>query len=250
MNWDSLNAFWDQQDHWDRPTLPNNLKELAMNAVYKLVLNFLRWGEARFGTKAEQIITAMTTEPMLTLVPNPLPATVSTRAAALTALANYKASALVAADGSKTAIKDRDQKRLIVEDILRKWAPVLELAAAAANDITILEQSQYDLRQPAVNPSTNGVPPAPVIFVTRGKVSGSVLVRVKPVLPRVDTYEAQYAIGDSVAEANFTGRQIAKTGSRIEFVDLELAKTHRFRVRGIGSKGPGDWSDAVSIIVT
>jgi len=221
-----------------------------MDILFKLKLDFVNRSEAVFGTKAEFIVTSMTTEPMLTLVPNPLPAAVSTRVEAIAALADYKAAALVAADGSRTAIKDRDQKRAILEGILQDWAPHLELTAKKAGDITILEQSQYVPRQPSVKLTRNGVPDAPIITVKRGTVSGSVVARAKPLLPHVNTYEGEYAVGDSVADANFHPGVIAVAGSRIMFTGLEVAKLHQIRVRGIGSTGPGDWSDLASIIVT
>src|SRR5439155_9883361 len=100
---------WDKGFHWDRPTLPVRWR-YPMDTLYKLLLDFLNWGEPRFGTKAETIVTAMTTEPMLTLVADPLPAAVPTRAAGQQALADYKAAAQLAEDGSKSAIADRKEK--------------------------------------------------------------------------------------------------------------------------------------------
>ncbi len=249
MNWDTLPALWDKGIHWDRPTLPVSLKEINMQ-LFKLLLNLLRWGEPRFGTKAELIVTSMTTEPMLTLVPDPLPATVATRVFALAALADYKTAAQAADDGGASAIKDRDQKRAIVEGVLTDWAPVVELAAKAANDLTILTQSGYDLRKPIVTPSSNGIPPAPIIALKRGQVSGSVVARAKPLLNSTGSYEGQYAVGDPMVEANFKPGVIAVTGSRVTFTGLAVATLHHIRVRGIGSKGAGDWSDHASIIVT
>ena len=252
MRWDVPNKHWADGYHWDQ-TSSISLEDIHMSISmwFKLLLNFIYWGEARFSVKAEQIITAMTTAPMLTLVPDPLPATVAPRADAVQALADYKTAAKAAADGSKAAIKDRDAKRAILVAILTAWAAALELAAKKAGDLTILTMSGYDLRKPSIPGSgANGAPPAPVIVVKRAAVSGSVLVRVKPKLKGVDTYEGQYAVGDPTVEANFKGNLIPKTGTRILFTDLELAKLHQFRVRGYGKGGPGDWSDPVGMIVT
>src|ERR1051326_4776864 len=140
VRWDMIPAL-----HWDRPMPPISPKGIDMNTLFKLVLNFLRWGEARFGTKAELIVASMTTEPMLTLVPDPLPASVATRAEGTAALADYTGAAQLASDGSKSAILDRDEKRAILEAILTGWAGHLELAAAKAGEINILGNSGYDL---------------------------------------------------------------------------------------------------------
>src|SRR5580765_7052839 len=140
MNWDSPGIFWDTGVRWDQPAFPISPRRTGMDILFKLKLDFVGWGESRFSTKAEFIVTSMTTEPMLTRVPDPFPAAVPARAAGTTALSDYKAAALLADDGSKAAIADRNQKRLILEGVLLDWAPYLELVAKNANDITILEQ--------------------------------------------------------------------------------------------------------------
>jgi len=214
--------------------------------LYKLLLTFVHFPEAPFGAKAELIVTALTTEPMLTLVPEPIPLIYPQRPALVASLATYKASVVAAADGSKSALTQRREDRAALAQLLKDFAPHLEATARAAKNITILELSGYDLRRPVVHPTTNGVPVAPVVFPRRGKVSRSVITRVKPLLPNAGTYEGEYAVGDGA----YQGRITCNAGSRITFTDLELGKLHNFRVRGIGSKGPGDWSDPVGIIVT
>src|SRR5512135_31410 len=115
MNWDTPGIRWDTGLRWDQPLFPIRWRN-RMN-IFKLLVDFLYWGEPRFALKAETIVTSMTTAPMTTLVPDPLPAAVPTRAAAQTALTDYKAAAVVAEDRSKVAIADRNQKRAIVEQI-------------------------------------------------------------------------------------------------------------------------------------
>ena len=220
-----------------------------MNTLFKLLLDFARLSEAQFGEKARVIVTALTTEPMLTLVPNPIPATFPSRTVLTDKLTSYEDAVQAAMDGSKTAIKARQDERAEFEQLLKDFAPHLETTAKAADNIDILMLSGYDLRRPVVRPLANGVPSAPVIFLRRGNVSGSIIARVKPLLDNVSSYEGEYAVSPN-GEANYTGRIIATAGSRITFTDLELAKVHQFRVRGIGAKGPGDWSKPVSIIVT
>jgi len=249
MKWDSLPAIrWDAGHYWDRPVPPFSDKEINMQ-LFKVVFDFINLGFPKFGDKARFIVTCLTTEPMLTLVPNPFPPGIPTRPAMLTALSDYETAADAAKD-SKAAKKDRDKKRDILTGMLKDFAPHLETTAKAAGDITILSKSGYNLRRPTVQSLTNGTPPQPVITLKRGKVSGSVIARAKPLLPHVTTYEGQYAVGESSAEANFKPGTISVTGSRITYTGLEVAKLHQIRVRGIGTTGPGDWSSPASIIVT
>src|SRR5476649_2865013 len=100
---------WDQVPpiYWDQSGPPLT-RRYPMDILYKLLLDFLRWGEARFRTKCEMIVTAMTTEPMLTLVPEPLPPNLMSRVAMQTTLTNYKDAAQLAEGGDRAAIVDRN----------------------------------------------------------------------------------------------------------------------------------------------
>lgn len=248
VNWDSVDplARWDAGIRWDQPTLLINRKD-PMKDPFKVRTDFSRYGETAFGAKAVAIVTAITTEPLLTLMPNPLPPLCPTRAALTAGLTAYQTAASVAADGSKAAILRRIDRRDELTAMLKDFAPHLEQAAKAAGDVSVLEESGYELRQPTAHGNSNGVPPAPLITLKRGKVSGTVVARVKPLLRHTDAYEAEYAVGESTS---FTGRVTSTTGSRITLVGLEVAKLHQVRVRGVGSRGPGDWSDPVGIVVT
>jgi len=216
---------------------------------FKVIIYFDKWGEPRFREKAKFIVTALITEPLRTLMPDPLPRGCPTRAAMVTALSIYEAAADAAQD-LHSAIKDRIQKRGILAQMLKDFAPHLEATAKAANDLTILLRCGYDLRRPNTRIPSNGIPPAPIITVKDGPVSGSAVIRVQPLLRGVGSYQAESAVGNPTVDDNFKPRVISLTGSRIMLSKLEIAKLHHFRVRGVGRGGPGDWSAPVSIIVT
>ena len=86
--------------------------------------------------------------------------------------------------------------------------------------------------------------------VKRGPFSGSLAIRVKPLLPEAFGYETQYAVGQSQTGTQFQRGGFSAIGSRIQLKGLAVAQWHQIRVRGIGRHGPGDWSNPVRVIVT
>lgn len=215
--------------------------------LFKLMLDFVYWGEARFGTKADLIVNNMTTAPMTTLVPDPLPASVPTRAAATTALTEYKAAAQLAADGSKSAIADRNQKRVILEGILADWVPFLEFTAQSADDITILEKSGYDVRQPK-QPIPQPVA-APDLKVFRNGFSGEIHGRCKAV-PGATGYEGQICIGTDTKEENWRKAFFSSGCTNLVFDGLTPGQMYTFRLRALGRDGWGPWSDIAQLMAT
>lgn len=245
MNWDSLTAFWDQGFRWDRPSLPVSPRRTGMDTLFKLSLDFVNWGEPRFGTKADVIVTSMTTEPMLTLVPDPLPAPLPARADVQTALDDYKAAAVLADDGSKTAIADRNQKRVILEQALKDWAPYLELVAKNADDITILEQSGYDVRQP-IQPVPQPVA-APELKVFRNGYSGEIHGRAKKVTGAMG-YEGQVCTGTDTQEPNWRTAFFTSGATKLKYDGLTPGQMYSFRLRALGRDGWGPWSDIAQLM--
>jgi len=217
-----------------------------MDTVFKLVSNFLHWGEPRFRTKAETIVTAMTTEPMVTLLPDPLPTTVPTRAAGLLALADYKAAAQLANDGDRAAIAARNEKRAILEEALTDWVPVLELAAKNAGSLAILENSGYDLRQP--NQPVPQPPPAPLLEVRHGRVSRLLIGKITGRPKGVALFETQRCTSDPTVEANWNST-VQTTGCRsIRLADCTPGELYYIRTCAIGRGGPSNWSNVANII--
>ncbi len=218
-----------------------------MYAVFKLLLSFLYWGEVRFKDKAKHIVTSMTTEPMLTLVPNPFPADVPTRASALTAMSEYEAAAQLAKDGSKSAINARNDKRAIVEGILEDWAPFLEFTAQKAGDINILQQSGYDLRQP--NQPVPQPVAAPEFKVYRNGFSGKIYGRC-PAVDGATGYEGQICIGTDTAEANWRKAFFSSGCKNLVFDGLTPGQVYTFRLRALGRDGWSAWSNIAQLMAT
>ena len=216
-----------------------------MDTLFKLLLDFLNWGEPRFGTKAETIVTAMTTEPMLTLVADPLPAAVPTRVFGLAALADYKAAALLADGGDRAAIADRKEKRAVTEEILKDWAPVLELAAKTAGSIAILENSGYDLRQP---PQPRPQPlPAPELKVFRNGLSGEIDGRGTPITGGL-CYEGQFCLGTDTQTGTWQPAFFTSRPSKLKYGGLTPGQMYSFRLRALGRDGWSPWSDIAQLM--
>jgi hypothetical protein len=210
------------------------------------MLNFFRYGEPRFTAKVDYIVESLTTEPMLTLVPDPWPAAIPTRMQIQTAATEYKAAKLKAENGLKADIDVRIAKRTVLEDYLRRVIPHLESVAVAANDLSILDSSGFDRRQPAVQPSPmNGTLPAPDFKVVRGTLSGTLIGSAKGVK---GVFEGQMTTADPLVDANFKTAVISKRATHILFPNATPGVMHHTRLRGIGSNGPGAWSEVYSII--
>ena len=63
------------------------------------------------------------------------------------------------------------------------------------------------------------------------------------------TYEIQLAQGDPSLAENWKFATTSATASHMLVEGLTPAHTYWFRVRAIGSGGPGRWADPVSLIV-
>lgn len=246
MNWDDPSLHWDAGLHWDLP-VPPIIRRYPMDTMYKLLLDFVNWGEPRFKDKAESIVTSLTTEPMLTLWPDPLPATVPTRVAGQQALANYKAAALLAEGGDRAAIADRIEKRTILEGVLKDWAPILELAAKAAGSVAILENSGYDLRQP-IQPVPQPLPP-PELKVFRNGFSGEIHGKAKPITGALG-YEGQVCPGTDTQEPNWRPAFFSSGCTRLKYDGLTPGQVYSFRLRVLGRDGWSPWSDIAQLMAT
>lgn len=216
-----------------------------MDALFKLLLDFVGWGEPRFALKAETIVTSMTTAPMTTLVPDPLPAALPTRVAAQAAHADYQTAAVLASGGDKAAIADRNQKRAILEQMLKDWAPYLELVARNANDMTILENSGYDVRQP-IEPLPQPLP-APELKVFRNGLSGQIHGRA-PAINGASAYEGQICTGNPTSEESWHTSFTTRAPSRLKWDELTPGQVYSFRLRALGRDGWSPWSDIAQLM--
>jgi hypothetical protein len=182
------------------------------------------------------------------LFADPWPVSFPSRTKLQADLASYQSAYDAAGNGDKAAIKTRRKARGIMIDDLKTLAPYLESVAKAANDLSMLAETGYDVRQPN---ATNGLSPAlvdpPAMTVQRSKVSGVILVTVTR---RADAgaYEVQLATGDPAVEANWKAAVTSKKARNIEVNTLTPGTLYYVRARVIGSQGPGGWSDIANIM--
>jgi hypothetical protein len=167
--------------------------------LFKLVVVFSRLSFANFLAAAQRIKVALNDGPALTVLPDPWPASYPTRAQITAAYTDYETAFDAARDGSRPARNDRDQKRAILEQLLTDAAPYFEAVAKKANDITILNATGYDVRQPP-QPAPNPLP-APALKVSRNGSAGTLIASA----PRVRggrSYVTQLCAGDPTVEDN------------------------------------------------
>ena len=164
---------------------------------------------------------------------------VASRDLANTANDAYEAakSALVGLKASRDATAD---------DLRREHTSVVKaLESEAKGDAVMLAATGYTLAQPKLGSTT---PPAQIknLVVTAGDMDGSLDESHDPD-PLANTYEVQITTGDAV-----TGPWTAKampTSSSATLDGLTSGTRVWVRVRGIGSNGPGPWSDPTTKIV-
>ncbi len=213
--------------------------------ILKLVVSFARLTFDAFLGKAQRIKIALTSEPALTLLPDPWPDSYPSRTQLTTAYTAYENAYDAAREGGKTALDTRDQKRAALEKVLRDAAPYFESVAKAADDITILDATGYDLRQPPV-PAADPLP-APALKLSRNGASGVLLASARRVRGG-NSYEVQLCTGDSAVESNWK-HVTTSTGSRgIALTGLTPGQLYNVRMRAVGGRGAGLWSPAVSLM--
>jgi hypothetical protein len=213
--------------------------------MFKLLIGFEKLGQAEFLARAQGIKVALTSEPALTLIPDPWPASYPSRTALTTAYTEFETAFDASHDGGRTALDTRDMKRVALTGKLKDAAPYFEAVAKTANDITILDATGYTRRQPSV-PSPQPLP-APELKLKRSTLSGVIFAKASPV-NGAGSYETQRCTGDPAVEANWTNSLITTAALRIELTGLTPGQLYYVRCRAIGGNGPGAWSDVASLM--
>jgi hypothetical protein len=144
-------------------------------------------------------------------------------------------------------IRQRDAARKVLTDLLKHLASYLETVAHLDTDKLVT--TGYDLRNNIVRGIYGGTLPAPSGFRAElGPKSGTVMLHVAR-LAGAKLYEVAIAQGDPSIEENWKPITTSATGSHMLVEGLTPAQTYWFRVRAMGSGGPGLWTDPVSLIV-
>lgn len=212
----------------------------------KLNTSFSNLSHAAFFAKAKAIVLKLTTEPLLTLVPNPWPASFPARTAVTTAYAEFEVAYSAALDGAKSDRDTRDAKRAVLTTLLQQVAPYLVSVAETAGDVSILDLSGYDVPNAPV-PLPPGALPAPEIILQRATLSGVLVVRASRVMG-AGCYQVQVCQADPSVEANWHTVSTGKRCRRIELTGLTPGQLYFVRVCAIGSDGAGAWSDVANLM--
>ena len=211
----------------------------------KLIITLERLSEPYFVDKAQLIVKRLTTEPLLTRIPDPWPSSLPSRPELVTALKEYLDALQLAGDRARSAITTRKMKRLVLTKMFKKLAPYLESVAEKADDASLLTMTGYDPRHPIVHTQLLEPLDAPELDVRWGILSGTILGRVKRMRGAV-AYEGQYMIwgGSAPNEADWKNGVLSAQVSQMLFTGLTPGQRYVFRVRAIGRRGPGAWSMA------
>jgi hypothetical protein len=209
----------------------------------KLIIAFERLNESEFLAKSARILKSIGGNSHF---PEPWPSKVPAEAQLAKSFYAYQTAYSSAIAGNTSQIVIRDSARGQLTELLKKLAPFLELMADG--DVSILQSTGYDLRKPPVR--TNGVETlaAPEGFnLSHCNRSGMLIARIKK-LTGARSYQAQITEGDPTVAANWKEAGTFPNSSRMELGGLTPGRLYSVRLCGIGSKGAGAWSSAVSII--
>lgn len=207
--------------------------------MIKLIVGYSNLSEPAFVTQSLAIVQGLTGN---TNYPLPWPDDLPTLAELTTAQSQYSAAVTAAIDRDKAKIADRIAKRAVLEDMIRDLAPWLQ--KKANGDVAVMESTGYALTKPRT-PVTN-VPDAPTGLKLRlGKFPGS-LVASAMAPQGAGSFETQVCTGDPAVEANWRTAAQTKSCRSIELAGLQRGVDHYVRIRAIGSKGPGPWSNIES----
>jgi len=210
----------------------------------KLITNFERLNEPAFKDKGKLICTSLTGN-----VYFPIPwATNTVEPSVLTMLFGaYETAATDAAGGDTAKIALRIAARETITGAFKANAPYLELVAAG--NVAMLETTGYDLRHDSHVHTTPDTLPAPTGFtVARGTLSGTLNVGCDA-LHGAGGFKCQICTGDPTVEANWKDAASFKNCSHNVLTGQTPGQMVSVRLCGIGAKGLGAWTNAISLMV-
>ena len=202
----------------------------------KIVLDYSGLTDTALSSKALGMVNGLKDNPNFAL---PWPSEFPTLADLTTTQADFAASIPLAADRDKGKVSAKNALRAQLLQMIREIGRYVQ--QKSGGDQTILEGTGYDLvKEKQANPD---IPAAPQNFkVTGGNGPGTAKASAEAPDGAV-SFELQACTGDTSVEANW--KTIAQTAKcrKIEVSGLERGKDTTFRLRAIGKKGPGPWSD-------
>jgi hypothetical protein len=162
-------------------------------------------------------------------------------------LTTFQDTVTATAAGDRTQIQARDAAGATLANDLGQLG--LYVQNVADGNVDLLATTGFPLRRHNPRSVVVDVPSAPDnVRTTCGKVSGTLLIRAKPVT-HAGSYDVQVTTADPTVESNWIAAGSYKNCGRIELSGLTQLKTYSVRLRALGSAGPGAWSVPVSLLV-
>ncbi len=207
----------------------------------RIVLNYANLGHAEFVSKSLGMVNGLRDNPHF---PLPWPDEFPSLAKLATAQDAYSLSVVGAADRDKAKVAAQNAKRLVLEDIVREIGRYVQ--TKSGGDRAILETTGYDLaRTREKNPD---VPHAPEeLRLKLGRMPGSIIASAKKTRGAT-AFITEYCMGNPNVEANWRPGAMTSGCRKVELTGLSRGQDYTVRMRGIGRKGPGPWSNIEMIM--
>lgn len=211
----------------------------------KLKTNFLTMKHSDCLVAFETILTRLTNNPYF---PEPWNSKVPSLEIIGEAVGRYKTGYHAAINGDRLYIALRNNIREEVAAMLEKIAAYLEVEAA--DNPAALLTTGFELKRERSNSHLKMELAPPLNFKVVNAQQNGVVIASAGRVPGAASYEAYITDRDPSTEANWTHLATFASASKMVISDLEAGKNYFFRVRAIGSDGPGPWAGPVNTIVT
>lgn len=209
----------------------------------KLIISFERLSEAEFLAQVLVIQSSLANNPAF---PQPWPLPSPSYEELMQAIVAYQEAYQAAIGHDTHKIAKRHAAREYLVGILKRLANYLELASYG--DASALGSTGYQVSRETTRPTVPVVLTAPTgMSVKRGELGGVLVVHATR-LQGAGSYEVQLAESDPTQESNWNTAGIHVHCSHIELTGLTPGKRYSVRLRGIGSAGPGAWSDVITLM--
>ncbi len=203
--------------------------------TFKVLIGFSRYSGPDLTVKTDSIIDHMTGNANF---PTPQPTIIQLTAAG----SDFKVALAAADSGSKTDTANKNQKREVLENILRDLGLYVQLNGK--NEETILLSSGYDLQKSKTHIGTLAKPEN--VKVTPGDNKGAVKIALKTVVG-ADSYIFEYTALPIIDATIWKIK--TSTKANVQISDLTSGKEYAFRVAGVGSDSELVYSDVVNSFV-
>lgn len=155
--------------------------------------------------------------------------------------ATYNATA----GGDPAKLKEHEAVRQLLNQRYNFFLGAVKLAATVKPDL--LEIFGLDIPKSKKSSSISLLTSPLNPRIQHGQESGQMILKVEPV-KYAKCYGISICEGDPSLEENWRHYGVGVKASKLEVAGLTPGKVYWFRVRAIGSHGPGPWSKYVSLM--